>query len=517
VVQGNAFQLQYIITDPQNFLQLDLPSGDSIRVVSGPNVYEGKELVGGVTRSIRNLAYTLVALSPGKLHVNPLSVHFKSGSIQLPRYNLQVVEPQKASFNSRSNYTDARLYAPSTRTDLEALLAENLFVKTELSKTITRWGEPVVATFKLYSRLQSTSEVVNAPSLYGFTVMDILNINESHTSVETIGGKVFNTSVLRKLQLYPEQTGELTIDPMTLDNEIEFIDSATQKSRLVKNTISTQPIKLVVQPLPGSRPADFGGAVGKFSIRAEPANMSIQAGATARIYLRLEGSGNFTQMDAPQVDWPTGIDVFETETADSFNKNNIPINGSRTITYPFSVSRPGSYIIPPLVLHYFDPKTNGYKTVRTDSIGLQVNAATPKPVKAIDHIKAEGNRPFVVAIATAIILSFLLLTMIWKTKRRKSVVIEEVKTKKIKYSSEVKDVDTSLPADAIRKIRELLKKAAAEYGPLNETGQATLEQIFRDASLWQYSPLASPTEAEALKNKTLEFLTELEKDHSAYL
>jgi len=514
VVQGNAFQLQYIITDPQNFLQLDLPSGDSIRIVSGPNVYEGKEVVGGVTRSIRNLAYTLVALSPGKLRVNPLSAHFKTGSIRLPPYVLQVVAPQKASFNSKSNYTDARLYAPPTRTDPGALLADNLFVKAELSKTITRWGEPVVATFKLYSRLQSTSEVVNAPSLYGFTVMDILNINESLNSVETISGKVFNTSVLRKLQLYPEQTGELTIDPMTLDNEVEFIDSATGKSRLIKNSISTEPLRLKVQALPGNRPADFGGAVGSFSIRVQPVKMNISAGATSRIYIKIEGAGNFTQMDVPQVDWPAGIDAFETETADSFNKNLIPITGSRTISYPFSVSHAGSYVIPPIVFQFFDLKTNTYKKIRTDSIYIQVNPSLSKVPKAVDISKIKESKPAFIAIAVSMIL-LLLLLIGWR--RRKRPVVEEVKRDKTRYSVEATAINTAMAPDAIRKIRELLKKSAAEYGPLNERGEARLQQIFRDASLWQYSPLLSTTEAEELKAIAVDFLTELEKDHSAYL
>jgi hypothetical protein len=36
-------------------------------------------------------------------------------------------------------------------------------------------GEPVVATFKLFSRLQSKSEIIKNPGFYGFSVNDMIS------------------------------------------------------------------------------------------------------------------------------------------------------------------------------------------------------------------------------------------------------------------------------------------------------------------------------------------------------
>ncbi|HWJ91857.1 MAG TPA: BatD family protein, partial [Flavisolibacter sp.] len=238
VVVGNAFQIQYIIQEPSSLVNLTPPSFDGVQVVSGPNHYKGTTIVDGRSVAIENITYTLVPIKTGFLKINGLTAAFRSGDEKTDDAIVEVVPQPKASFSTRSSYTEVSLYAPASKTDLEKLIAENLFVRTIVDKTSCFIGEPVTATFKLYSRLQSTSEVINSPSLYGFTVMDILNTNEAHQSVETIGDKVFNTSVLRKLQLYPGQPGRLVIDPMQLQNEIDFDDSIDHHKKRIQKLLS---------------------------------------------------------------------------------------------------------------------------------------------------------------------------------------------------------------------------------------------------------------------------------------
>src|SRR5439155_25639827 len=108
--------------------------------------------------------------------------------------SILVLPQPKASFFSNSSYTDISLYHPSSTAEMQKLIDENIFVRTEVDKKTCFVGEPIVASFVLYSRLQSTSQVDNAPSLYGFSVMDMLDINEAHPGVKTIDGKIFNTS-----------------------------------------------------------------------------------------------------------------------------------------------------------------------------------------------------------------------------------------------------------------------------------------------------------------------------------
>ena len=262
VVVGTAFQVQYIVTNPSDYASSSQPRFDSCRIVSGPHLYKGNAMVNGKLQPIQNIAYTLVPLKTGTIDIGSITVFFhhlreKESSVA----QIKVLPQPKASFKSRSSYTDAALYASANKEDKRKIIDDNIFVKAKVDKRICYEGEPVVATFVLYSRLQSSSEAYKSPSFYGFSVVDVLNTNESHIAVETVNGKVYNTSVLRKVQLYPVQSGRLVIDPMYVHNEIEFEDTIRQLITKVDKEIATAPVTIQVKPLPSNKPDDFSGAV----------------------------------------------------------------------------------------------------------------------------------------------------------------------------------------------------------------------------------------------------------------
>jgi hypothetical protein len=90
-------------------------------------------------------------------------------------------------------------------------------------------GEPVQAIFKLYSRLESNSDIVKNPGFYGFAVYDIINLNDHISATETIDGRPFDVHTVRRVQLYPLQAGIFTIDAMEVTNKCEFSKSAVYK------------------------------------------------------------------------------------------------------------------------------------------------------------------------------------------------------------------------------------------------------------------------------------------------
>ncbi len=57
---------------------------------------------------------------------------------------------------------------------LSEKIKKNIFVRVEADKTSCYIGEPLVVTYKLYSRLKSESKVTKRPSLNGFSVYDMM-------------------------------------------------------------------------------------------------------------------------------------------------------------------------------------------------------------------------------------------------------------------------------------------------------------------------------------------------------
>ena len=60
-----------------------------------------------------------------------------------------------------------------------------------------------------------------------------------------------------------------------------------------------------------------------------------------------------------------GIDGYEAKVKDNIDKTKVPIQGSKTFSYPFTVSKAGKYTIDSIAFSYFDPATSSYKTLRT--------------------------------------------------------------------------------------------------------------------------------------------------------
>ncbi|HWJ27674.1 MAG TPA: BatD family protein, partial [Flavisolibacter sp.] len=297
------------------------------------------------------------------------------------------------------------------------LIDKNLFIKTEVDKTVCFLGEAITATFKLYSRLQSTSEVINAPSLYGFSIMDMLNINEAHQAVETINGKVFNTSVLRKLQLYPAQTGQLAIDEMQLENEIEFNDSTTGKKLKIKKLLASRPVTISVKPLPGQQPANYSGAVGKFTVQAAFQNPELAVNAQGKLIVTISGKGNFLQFGPPAINWPKEFEVFDPIATDELNKNKAPTEGRRMYTYSFTADRTGNFVIPAVSFSFFNPVTASYQNLSSDSLQLKIlPASAAKKTNDNSEAKQSHKAWWVMAFAA---FAFLLSAIFLFKKRKK--------------------------------------------------------------------------------------------------
>jgi len=429
VVVGNAFQLQYIINDPAAFVSITSPQLENLQLVSGPNYYKGTSLVNGKQEEIENITFTVVPLKPGKIRINAITARFKNNEERKSDDIILIVQAQpKASFNTTSTYTDINLYAPSTKTDLDKLIDANLFIRTEVDKHVCFLGEAITATFKLYSRLQSTSEVINAPSLYGFSVMDILNINEAHQAVETIGGKIFNASILRRLQLYPAQSGKLSVDPMQLQNTIEFSDSLTNKKLKVQRLLSSPPVEILVKPLPSKEPVNYTGAVGRFAISADIPRSTIAANSQAKVIVTIAGTGNFLQFGPPVISWPKEFEVFDPVVSDEINKEAVPTQGKRAYLYSFTVDRPGSYTIAPISFSLFDPHTARYRQLTTDSLTLTITPAKTGTFATYGRQVFKNSKGWWMFFLVTVFLLIAVSLVFWrrsKTKQRDVGALKE--------------------------------------------------------------------------------------------
>lgn len=508
IVIGNAFPIQYIIADPSSLINFISPSFENLRLVSGPYRFKGPALINGKMMPVENITFTVVPLKTGEITVEGLIVNFKKGQEKSESKTIQVIPQPKASFNTTSSYTDVNLYAPSSK-NWDKLIAENLFVKAEVDKSTCFLGEAVVATFKLYSRLQSTSAVINAPSLYGFSVMDMIDINEAHPSVETIHGKVFNTSVLRKLQLYPSQTGKLVIDPMQVQNEIEFYDSVKETKTKVENFLATLPITITVKGLTGKKPHDFSGGVGNYTMQASLSHNKIQLGKPARLMITIKGKGNFIQFVPPVIHFPKSLDVFDSFVSDSFNKNSAPLEGKRKYVFAFTTDSIGGYALPPVTFSFFDLVAQNYKTIYSDSLRLKVMAAAPVNSNKTEKTFTYQSIFFWIIGITIVLLAVIILVMKYKKKgKEKSIIHSTPQPNYLEKFVEINSIKNE--RQTCLEIQKLLLEVKQKFR-LDPKQLKELQLINDECQLFAYSHVSESGKIEGLKKRTLHLIGQVSK------
>lgn len=279
--------------------------------------------------------------------------------------------------------------------DIRKKVKTNLFLKVDVSKTTCYVGEPIVATYKLYTRLKSESNLTKSPSFNGFSVSE-LEMPDNTPGTEKYNGKEYSVYTLRKAQLYPLQPGNVELEPIEVENEITFIKAEYASRRkgdifydLLRNfadavipaegtekqkiTLQSKSVGIVVKELPADgKPQNFKGAVGNFSMHLQVQKDSITTDEAGNISVIVSGSGNLQMVNAPKIYWPAEIEAFEPVSTEHFDHTAVPLKGQKIFNYPFTASQPGKYIIPSLSFSYFDSDTKNYKIIATAPVAIIV-------------------------------------------------------------------------------------------------------------------------------------------------
>jgi hypothetical protein len=425
--------VQYILEGAETISSFTAPPFEGFRIVSGPNSYSSKNQIS------RNFVFTLQAIKKGRFII-PAAV-CKANGVYITSNDLLV---EVKEVEDPADYSD---YFLAKGEDPYKKIKANLFLKVMVDRTSCFVGEPVVATFKLYSRLQSRSNVIKNPGFYGFSVYDMFNVSDNYQETAEIGGKKFDVHTVRKVQLYPLQPGNFIIDAMEITNQVEFSHSTVGRKQeqevmedmfsspadpgnaeIYELNLATDPITIHIKPLPGKATLDsFTGAVGNFSLETsiEPERIAMNEQALLKIVV--SGSGNFQRVTPPAVQWPPGIEAFESTIKDSLEKQQSPLAGSRTFNYIFSGSKPGFYTIPALSFSYFDSKLKKIRTISTEPVSFTVNNEVslekPSPISKKENINWKLIFIPVFSLAILVAIVFLLL----KRKKRKEVILEKNK------------------------------------------------------------------------------------------
>lgn len=446
IVVGESIQVQYIASNAAEIKNFSHPLFPGFRYVTGPNIYTGTTTdANGNNISYKNMVITVVATQKGRIAIGGASCEINGTVYKSNDAVVEVISAQEAEeLKGKGQYNEDSPFYLGPGQDAMKKIAKNLFLKLSVDKRDCTVGEPIVATFKLYSRLQSISDVEKNPGFYGFGVYDIININDRVQTAEKINGQWYDVHIVRKAQLYPLQAGLFVIDPMEISNKVTFSRNqqygkteqevtenmygakendtkADAGTEVFEMDIKSEPISIRVKPLPGKNVTDtFAGAVGNFSINAELEKDTALKNEENALILTVSGSGNFQQVNVPSVKWPEGLEVFEPTMTDSLDKKQVPLAGSRIFRYVFVSDKPGLYSIPSFEFSFYDIRAKQYRSVTTSPVQLFVSHKSKEHVAVSSATrlprKKGNNKLWWLAGFSVIIIAAVYFT--WRKLRR---------------------------------------------------------------------------------------------------
>ena len=342
--------------DGDNFIP---PEFENFRVVAGPSQSIKNSWVNGKRSYSKTYTYFLSPIEKGNFKIGQASVEVDGEIYKTLILNVEVTSAVEIPVNPND---------PSYIAD------NNIHLVAEISKTNPYLNEPISIVYKLYWKPDlgiTNPRELDAPRYVNFWSKNIDNTPIAENG--TYKGEAYRYAVMRKTVLYPQKTGELSIEPLVYDIAVQVPSNRRDifgqvLSNTVNKTVSAGKVKINVRPLPNlGRPDNFSGAVGNFDLLVNTTKKELLISEAFQLNIEIKGKGNFNLFNFPSINLPATLEVYEPERIEKLKTNFQGINGSLKDQYTVVPSSPGKYAIPKISFTYFDPKDTSYKT-KTSSI-----------------------------------------------------------------------------------------------------------------------------------------------------
>ncbi|MGM8360724.1 BatD family protein [Flavobacterium sp. ARAG 55.4] len=445
--------------DGDNFNE---PSFEGFRVIAGPSQQVSQSWVNGRSSFEKIYSYYLMPNQKGTLTIKQATIE----------YNGQVYKTNPV----RINVTNA-VEQPKDPNDTSLSADNNLYLVADVSKTNPYINEPITVVYKLYFSYNigiKNWRELGKPTYNDFWSQNI-DIKELVPEEGMFKGEKFRYVVLKKTVLYPQKSGKLAIEPLSLDIDVEL---PTNRRNIFGQMLLKEDSKRVsagarnisVKALPeAGKPEDFSGAVGSFDFKVIPSKTELKNGESLDLVVSVAGKGNLKLFNLPKPVVPNALEMYDAVHNEQVNTPLSGMTGKISDSYTIIPQYKGEYPIKPMQFSYFDLNSGKYKTITsqeiivkvldgptptdaTASAGVQKNQVVPteqfKYVKLKTKLEAINHKDFFGSslFYCLLLIPFGLLPVIVLAKKKKEAIDSDVVGNRIrrnnrlakKYLSEAK-------------------------------------------------------------------------------
>ena len=193
VLLSSYFEVTFTLKNA-NGSGFSAPSFKDFIISAGPNLSESMQIINGKVSREAGYSFTLRPTKIGTFSIGSASINANNKVLKSAPFTVKVVKEDQSATNSLADNREA-------------------FVQIEPNKKEAYPGEQILLDYKLYTTVSLDGyDITEEPDYKGFFVQELRRFN-SRTQREIINGKQMTSKVLRRLALFPQQTGQLTIPP----------------------------------------------------------------------------------------------------------------------------------------------------------------------------------------------------------------------------------------------------------------------------------------------------------------
>lgn len=404
VSAGQTFQITFDVNaHAQDFRT---PSLKGLKLVGGPNTgfSSSTSIINGkMSQSVSNTFTILVqAEKEGTANVGAASCTVDGKTVTSKPFSIKVEKADPNSNHQQQSQSGwgwgQQQQRPRQQQQQDPQPSQNidnntLFARASISKNSLYQGEEAIIVYKIYTQVPLTQfQIDKLPRNKGFWSEDLSeNMTQVKQYSETYNGRQYQVAEIRRGALYPQENGTLNIAPLKTD-VVAIIQTQMQRQRTgtifdffiddpfftptrnqaVVKSLTSNSISVKVKPLPDA-PAGFAGGVGHFDIKAKTDLDQLHAGDAFTYSVTISGRGNLSLLEAPTIEFPKGMEVYEPRVIDNINKGDNGLSGSRTFEWIVTPQTQGEYDMPDFDYVYFDPVSGQYITKKCNKIHIKVD------------------------------------------------------------------------------------------------------------------------------------------------
>jgi hypothetical protein len=341
-------------------------------------------LINGRMQSSISFQYTLVPRKEGIFKIDPIRFTVGGKEYQTKALALEVVAATNSVGPRGASPRQPGDQSPAAE---EARRDRSIFIQAEVDRDTVYVNQQITWTLGYYSDGRITllrSPNYTPPEAEGFWVEDLPPQNKYYS---TLSGRQYLVNEIKR-GYFPTSPGVFEIGAAKVDVVIDDFSSGRADDFFNRSfsargfgkaqTLSTQPEKIVVLPLPQrGRPAGFAGVVARdLTLSMSADKQVVQAGDPVNVAVELNGRGNIKMAALPSLGELKAFKVYESGSQSDVFKKGYVVSGRKKYEFVVVPRNQGKHTIPAVELPYFDPVKKRYMVARSHPVKLDVQPGT---------------------------------------------------------------------------------------------------------------------------------------------